>query len=304
MRAMQAVLAALFTAASLEAAAIRIRVTGDRVALRSRDNLQSEVLGLAAHGQELRVLEGLEGEWVRVEPPDEISLWIYAELVQDGVVTVDKAKVRGGPGLNYKDVGSLARDARVEARGRLGEWLKIKPPAGTSLWINRQYVEPLEAPAVTAVPVAATPRPEDPVVGQNAAVAAPPEPAAPPALPDPLPEQAVEPVPAPSPRPGALADQPLDPHRPQGVQARYTGELSAVGRLVLRRPGQFRLIQRDAQGRAVTLCYLVGPSEQLASARGATVRVEGPVWWIAGLPYPCVQAQRVVRLEGTQTWSP
>jgi hypothetical protein len=97
--------------------------------------------------------------------------------------------------------------------------------------------------------------------------------------------------------PEALVGRPLAAGRLQGGELRFTGDLVRAGFLVLHRPGRYRVISRDTHGRAVTLCYLVGRDEQLGPLDGATVRVEGPAWWVAGLPHPAVQVRRLVRVE-------
>lgn len=134
------------------AAAVHVRVTGDRVNLRAVAKATAETVGQVSTGDELEVVSGLDGEWVEVVPPARLDLWIFAELVQGGQVVVSKAQVRAGAGLNFNVVGSLRRGAAVQERGRLGDWLKIAPPEGCSLWVNRQYVEPVAAPAAGVRP--------------------------------------------------------------------------------------------------------------------------------------------------------
>lgn len=296
------------------ASASRVRVAGDRVNLRPRPEETVEVVGQVMAGQELTAPDGIQGEWVRVVPPDEVSLWIYGELVRDGRVTVDKAQVRGGPGLQYKNVGMLARGAAVEVRGQLGEWLKIRPPEGTSLWVSAAYVELLDAPPEAAAAAVAAIDPADPALETDvapppAAVShVPPTIPASPANPPPPPELPapadLEPVvrsgmlttPLVADLPDALAGYGLDALRPQGSSARFTGLLQRSPRLP-GRPSPYQIVQQDRSSRPMAVCHVVGFEGQLDALIGSAVSVRGRTWYLAGMTQPALQPDRLVRVE-------
>lgn len=147
MRSMQTILLPVLLATALTAAETRVRVSADHTSLRYQNADTVEVACLVSTGQELTVRGTLEGSWVPVVPPDDVSVWIYAELVRKGEVIRDKAQLRSGPGLNYKVVGSLDHGIPVEVRSRLGDWLKIRPLSGFTLWIRRSAI--VEIPATT-----------------------------------------------------------------------------------------------------------------------------------------------------------
>lgn len=244
-------LAATLAACGAAAAPARLRVTGDRVCLRAAAAEQAEVVGQVMTGDELTAPDGpATGAWVRVVPPDAVSLWIYGELVRNGSVAVDRAQVRGGPGLQFKRVGELARGTPVTARGTFGDWLKIAPPPGSALWISRAYVEPLAPPAaaVAALPLSA------PAVTNALAVAPPPPPVAPPEpLPTVAPVAEVEqgtPLSTArvAPLPPALSCWVADPLRPQNAEARFEGRLVRSSRAAAYRPGRHEILAADGRG--------------------------------------------------------
>jgi uncharacterized protein YgiM (DUF1202 family) len=137
--ALCAALAALPAAAQ---APRRVVVTAPIANLRpvAADNV--EILAQIEAGRLLSVLGPPSGAWLPVEPPDEVSVWIYAELVRDGAAAVNKAQIRAGPGLAYRTVGSVNRGTPLETRGRLGDWLRIRLPAGMPVWVSRAAVAP------------------------------------------------------------------------------------------------------------------------------------------------------------------
>jgi len=120
----------------------RVKVTGDRVSLRARPNLNAELLDRAMSGDELVCLAVTNG-WVAVKPPETISLWVAGEYVSNSVVTVPKLRVRAGPSENYSITGIIRKGDKVKLRGEFGRWLKIAPPTGTRVWISEQFVEPV-----------------------------------------------------------------------------------------------------------------------------------------------------------------
>jgi hypothetical protein len=142
------------------ALAVRVRVTADRVNLRAAALETAEVVGQVSTGDELEALSDVGEAWVQVVPPSSVDLWVFAELVHDKAVIVSKAQIRAGAGLNFNVVGSLRRGAPVTERGRLGDWLKIAPPDGTSLWVSREFIEPLAVAETPASVPAAVPVPD------------------------------------------------------------------------------------------------------------------------------------------------
>src|SRR5262249_34669167 len=116
-------------------------VVAENVNLRSCAGGECEVGAQAARGARLNPTGLRDGDWLEAAAPPEVIVWVYAELVTDGICTVEGIRVRGGPGINYRSVGSVAKGDRVTVLGQDGDWLRIAPPPGCTLWVNTQYVQ-------------------------------------------------------------------------------------------------------------------------------------------------------------------
>ena len=302
-----------------------IRVTGDRVNLRAQPAPESEVVGQMMAGELLATPDPFAtSEWVRVVAPQSVDLWVYSELIRDGRITVNKAQVRGGPGLQFKRVGELTRETPVVIRGALGDWTRIAPTSDCFLWVSRSFTEPL-LPLADEVPAAGSAaRVSDPAAVPAAATpASANESAVPPAVPVPLPETEPAivtgvalppPLPAPPSSPAAV-DRPASPvaapprlppslsgyapdgHRPQNRPARYTGRLSRI-RYAAAPAGSGYQIVSDASrgGRRDVLCRMIGLDGQLDALAGCQVEVHGILWHLAGVSEPVLDARRLLML--------
>jgi len=251
-----------------EAEPCRVRVIEGRVAVFASTNAVREAVAWQPSGAELVVRGELKDDaWVCVEPPENVSVWVYRELVKGGVVLADKSRVRAGAGLTFRPVGSLKKGDRVEVRGSYGDWLKVRPPPDIKFWILRDQVEPLAAnpPAgvetnmpeagaavtVTNVPAEVAPR-------AAAAVAVPPE----------------------------LSGFVLDNTPEQGAKVVLRGILDwgTVGAVT----APFCLVARQADGDTAPVCHLVAPVLTYSPNIGASVVVEGTRWRVKGSELPVV----------------
>lgn len=72
-----------------------------------------------------------------------------AALPQEGWITADSLRVRGGAGMQYEIIGGLASGDRVEILGRTGDWYSIRFGADQIGYISGQYLTftaPTDAP--------------------------------------------------------------------------------------------------------------------------------------------------------------
>lgn len=294
---MRALLAASHAGAVLSTnAPLRVRVIEGRAAVFASTNAAREALAWLPAGTELSVRGELPDEsvWVHVEPPESVTVWIYRELVRDGMVAADKSRLRSGAGLNFRAVGSLNKGTRVEVRGRYGDWLRIKPPAGLDFWMLRDQVEPLAtAPAGGAAEETEAP-PEEEVMGVAETNRAPAEAetvktnrlatgdenrmAPPPSPPRPLPPELTG---------AALADVPN-----QGAQVVMTGVLDygMVGGGIA---APFCLISRQANGDAAPVCHVYAPVPMANPLVGESVAAEGTRWYLKGVALPVLVLQKL-----------
>jgi uncharacterized protein YraI len=127
-------------------------VTGDRVNMRVSPGLRSEVVGQLEKGQEIQVLL-TDGEWCAIIPPVEISAWVSAQYVKDGLVTGRRVNARSGPGVSYGRLTYLREGTSVTVLEEKGGWVKINLPRTGRLWVNSRYIEqtPSGIPAAVAL---------------------------------------------------------------------------------------------------------------------------------------------------------
>lgn len=267
-----------------------VEIVGDRVNLRAKPTLKAEVVGQASRGERMELLDA-EGDWVGVAVPDRLSLWVFAEFVREGVVVPDTLNIRAGPGINYNVVASMDRGEAVTVRGRTGDWLEIAPPAGSTLWISREYVAERPAPARPVARV--EPVAEPPAAPVQQAAEPPAVPAAPAVAPSPAP--AAEPAP-----PVVIRDAAPVPPAGQGRMVEREGVLQKTSLLDFRRQSEFALMERS-RGRPVTICYVRGNRDQLKSFLNRRLRIRGEAYWVSGTPQPVIVPRQIVPMADPVT---
>ncbi len=273
---MKSMLAILFAAVALSGLAetnevVKVRVTGDRVNLRTNPSLESESLEPAMRGEEFVRLEATNG-WVAVVPPDYIDCWVSAKYIKDGMVQPKKLNVRSGPSLNYAVLAVVQRDDVVEERGEFSEWLKIAPPAGSRVWVSEQFVEVIVPPA---------PAPEPVVEPESAPVVA----SEPVAEPDPV---------APAPEPELAEELPpliltLDPDKTQGEASEIPGILRRAN------PGLYKLVLIDGDF-VEPICLVRGKERQLEKLLNRSLLIKGKLYWAKDVELPVLNAE-VIHLD-------
>lgn len=58
-----------------------------------------------------------------------------------GTITTDNVYVRSGPSTTYYELGKLAQGDLVQVRGQKDGWYQIAPPAGTTAYVVKEFVE-------------------------------------------------------------------------------------------------------------------------------------------------------------------
>ena len=126
-------------------------VTANDVYVRSGPSTNHYTVCKLDAGQRVTLL-GDQGDWYRIRPPASTFSLISGDYVdttdhKTGIVNGDNVRVRAGSLLNdnkYTVQKHLSKGAEVTILGREPDgFLRIDPPAGTSLWISRKYVEPV-----------------------------------------------------------------------------------------------------------------------------------------------------------------
>lgn len=130
-------------------------VTGDSVYVRSGASENHYTITKLARGEKIQIV-GRTGEWLEISPPAGVFSLVSGDFVdtQDdktGVINGDNVRVRAGSLLNdnkYTVQAQMAKGAKVEILGRNPDgFLRIAPPPGATVWINRAYVRVLSGAA-------------------------------------------------------------------------------------------------------------------------------------------------------------
>jgi hypothetical protein len=149
----------------------QLSVSAARVNIRAVPDPQGEIVGNVSRGDVVSATGVRRDGWVEIKPPSAVSVWIYGELVRDGAVAAGSVRVRSGPGIGYRPVGTLSKGTEVETLGTKGDWLRIAPPSACTVWISDAFVSgggtrvsqapstPVARPPVSALtaPAVATP---------------------------------------------------------------------------------------------------------------------------------------------------
>ena len=295
-------LALVLPATGVPAAGTQLRITAARVNLRCKPGLGGEVVYVASRGELLTAVKGAAGDWVEIVAPRAANLYVYAELVRDGVVAVPTLQARSRDGIDHQTVYVLKRGDKVTSRGRVGDWVKIAPPRGCTLWVSGKYVESADAPPK------APPAPKPQRVVSRPPAPRPPSPPPAPKPPQPAgdpprttvswktPIHTVAPTRRASKKGGVFDEDELVGSKEQGMAASYSGTLRRSGP-VFRRPSAYCIIDRDNRGRGVTQCYVLGSATQLAAMLGRQMRVEGAEYWLQGVRHPVLVPKRIYRRD-------
>jgi hypothetical protein len=249
---------------------LKIRVTGDRVSLRARPDLNGDLLDRAMRGEEMVCLEKTNG-WVAVQAPGSLDFWVASEYVVNGVIQAEKLNVRSGPSLNYSVVAVLSKGEVVSLRGEFNEWLKIAPPQGSRVWISEDFVEYIEPPKpepmIETIPepeLVVEPAPEPEIIS--------------PAEPETVVESADESLP-----PLILV---MDKNKPQGKYDEIPGVLRRAN------PGLYKLVL-IADGFEEPICLVRGKEAQMERYLNRSMLLKGKVYWAKDIDLPIIQPEKI-----------
>ena len=124
-------------------------VTANDVYVRSGDSLNHYTICKLKAGDHVTVL-GERGEWYEILPPEGTFSLISGDFVdttdnQTGTVNGDNVRVRAGSLLNenkYTVQTLLTKGTSLTIMGRNPDgFVRIKPPSGATLWVNRGFVQ-------------------------------------------------------------------------------------------------------------------------------------------------------------------
>jgi SH3-like domain-containing protein len=101
-------------------------------------------------GTEVTVI-GIKFDWLKIVPPPGSFAYVpkvYVERHGDGSVgrATREITARVGSDLTPVKIAAMAKveeGDEVQIIGEADEYFKIKPPAGSALWVNKQFVDPV-----------------------------------------------------------------------------------------------------------------------------------------------------------------
>lgn len=265
------VFVSVFSAAAMELTNLQVRVVADNVNLRVRPDAGTEVVAQVQEGQLLFAVR-VQGDWLGILAPTNAGLWLKKQFVKDGVVTGDKIRLRSGPGISYRDVGTVIKGAVLTELESHGEWVKVAAPEDFILWVNRTLVQPFEnepRPAPVQVHEAPVFADEKVAVSTNA----------------PLSREL----------PAGLTRDELAPVLGQGALVERSGTVERVP-MAFFRGMDYRLVTLRNQQK-VTLCYLRGNESQMPSLVDRRLTVKGREYWLSNQRYAVIYPDLITPLS-------
>ena len=240
------------------------KVLKDNVNVRTRPDKNAEILVQLKKGDTVEVKER-KGEWLSIVAPAHAKCFVSAKLLKAGVAASEAVNVRGGPSLNFKEIGKLSKGEKVEVIETKGEWAQIKPTSHCIGWVAADLIE-IQLPTPVPAPIQTidnTP------------------------LPPPVIIPAPAPVPAPAPAPVKVADYSDEVHIQYVVLDGYLASVKDSNA-----PGAYALMTENIMGREYINAYLDVPPASLSRFEGKHVRVIGNQRWKRSDRYPVVAVER------------
>ncbi len=156
-----AVLLLVATLGAVGAPDQRAIVTADRVNVRGRATLNSEIVTQLNQGEEVVLLEeipvknpspGEPAAWARIRLPANTPVWVFAPYIEPGqsVVNVSRLNLRAGPGENYSVLGRIERGTTVKEIRLEKNWMEIEAPGSSSAYIAASFLKPIASETVAA----------------------------------------------------------------------------------------------------------------------------------------------------------
>ena len=126
-------------------------ILNERVNLRTRPNLSSEVVGQLNTGAQVSILDfiqmsdpeqGEPRDWYRIRIPEGILVWVSSEYLEEatGRVTASRLNVRAGPGTHFSVMGRIERDTVVVPVRTTAGWTAIEPVPEAVAYVAAEFV--------------------------------------------------------------------------------------------------------------------------------------------------------------------
>lgn len=127
-------------------------VLNERVNVRARPSLVSEVICQLNTGSRVQILDSIRSknaqpgepkEWYRIQVPAQATLWVSSQYIDPDThaVTASRLNVRVGRGTNFSVVGRIERNTIVKPIRSLAGWTAIQPLPGTEAYLAVEFVD-------------------------------------------------------------------------------------------------------------------------------------------------------------------
>lgn len=116
------------------------RVTGDRVNVRAKPILGSEIVTQLSLNEEVLVVEETD-EWAKIKGPVHSKCWVHSDYVKDGVITANGVNMRCGPGVAFPSLVKVNKNTKVNVIDESGDWVRVSPPVEFTVWVSSKYLE-------------------------------------------------------------------------------------------------------------------------------------------------------------------
>lgn len=118
------------------------KVVKKKVRLRSKPEFDAPIVRELVAG-DLMVVDGDEGQFLRVRPPSDLRLYLFRTFVLDGAVEGNRVNVRLAPDLESPVVARLNTGDQVmgEVSSLYPKWMEIAPPDQVRFFVAKDFVE-------------------------------------------------------------------------------------------------------------------------------------------------------------------
>lgn len=240
--------------------AVTAKVTGDRVNVRARPVLGSEIVTQLGLDEEVEVLEE-RAEWTKIKAPAHSRCWVHSDYVEGGRLKGNSVNLRCGPGVAFPVLCQLPRGTEVNIVEVIGDWVRIEPPVEFGVWVSSKYIEYPE-PVEVVEEVLEEEIVEEEIVEEPAPLVSIPE------------------------IPTTVSVPPEEIPKIELVS--YAGTLEDLG-IIINRPGTYKLISNGKW-----LCILRSPTLDLNPYVNRVVRIEGVAVAVASSwDVPVVEVKRL-----------
>ncbi len=279
----------LLGALPTSAATNKYLVMKDRVNMRAKPLITSEVVGQLELDQEIVSKGHVDNEWLEIVPPEGVVMAVHKDFISGGLVTSPNLNVRAGAGINYSIVGQLKKGDSIQVVDEFGDWLRIKPPPTSAVWVHSDLVQEIKPPprlvkVETRPPNRGAKKPPQKPrrVIQKVHSDAPPQ----------HKQEAAEDIQAFKPR-----DLDLVPLKGQGEVREYEGILKTTVGFFNRKPAKHRLVRPLANGDDELICYVRGNLAQMEKFEKKPIKIAAKTFWVQGEKAPVVVPVRIVPQE-------